>query len=365
MDTAAPVFHRFPLVARPRPVCGPLADRIGDLSKRAGVADRDPDPALAVAQAASVHNLAALIVSDVGHQDQARELCYRHALAYATARPSASNARYSLEPLINLARLMIREGHGNPAFELLDDLYKAVSTRTDTVVDGVCVPGSTLTSTPDDHAEVVKWLWGVHLAEGSRALVAAGRWPEAVRHLKLHKGIGNRMTDGRQVAVIAAARRHDKAMVDKLLDNTSPGEPWESAVAACLWVLCTTEPATDHVHAMINTYRDLDFVPATAVFGTRLGLCVVAAATPTSIGGAERVAAAVLDHTAAARVAIADAMCMALAQPHHRATLDVVLNTSGLGKRDIPGDLQAEMGVALDRASAVIARVLQLPANSR
>ncbi|GIH51616.1 hypothetical protein SAMN05421833_12930 [Microbispora rosea] len=75
---------------------------------------------------------------------------------------------------MNLARLHIRAGDGAHPFTLLDGLYEALNARTDTTVDGLPVPFSTLTQTADDHQDILQWLWRVHLADGTRALTGAG-----------------------------------------------------------------------------------------------------------------------------------------------------------------------------------------------
>jgi len=63
--------------------------------------------------AATTHNKAALIASDCGLPDLARSLCWQQFDVYLRARPlGAQAARYTLEPIANLARLLIREGNG-------------------------------------------------------------------------------------------------------------------------------------------------------------------------------------------------------------------------------------------------------------
>ncbi len=82
---------------------------------------------------------------------------------------SAAAARHALEPLVNLARLHIRDGHGDQAFQLLEDLYRAVTDRAGTVIDGIDLPADDLTRTDEDHRELVRWLWTVHLSDSPRA----------------------------------------------------------------------------------------------------------------------------------------------------------------------------------------------------
>jgi len=193
------IIRQFPLVARPRPLCGPLAERVAKLRTQVDAARCDGDRVAASA----VLNQAALGASDCGLPDVARAWCHRHASLYFAARPLAAAAtRSGLEPLVNLARLHIRAGDGDTAFQLLDELYHAVETRTDTTIDGTTVPLATLVANDAGHDHARRWLWTVHLSDGTRALTTSGRWYEAYQHLRRRNGIGNRMLDGRQVAII-------------------------------------------------------------------------------------------------------------------------------------------------------------------
>jgi hypothetical protein len=179
-----------------------------------------------------VHNLAALLASDCGLPDLARQWCHRQANVYLRAHPlGAQVARHALEPLINLVRLHIRDGQGELAFDLIDTLYAAVSSRTAATIDGVEIPAR-LTNSLEAHQEVRRWLWAVLLATGARALAVAGRWEDACTRLRRYQGIGRRMLDGRQVAVIAYAASGDTDGTLALLDDTEPGEPWENAVTS-------------------------------------------------------------------------------------------------------------------------------------
>ncbi|MEU7889885.1 hypothetical protein AB0B54_30660 [Microbispora bryophytorum] len=245
----------FPFVARPRPACARLDVRVGDLCELARTAERDSD----TSKAATVFNQAALLASDLGLPDLARTWCHQHAALYLTACPLTGRAaRHALEPLVNLARLHIRAGDGAHAFAVLDGLYEALNARTDTTVDGLPVPVFTLTQTDDDHQDILQWLWTVHLADGIRALTGAGRWNDALNHLRARNGVGHRMLDGRQVAVIAHALAGDTATARALLDDTAAGEPWEDAVTTCLAALC--QPGDDDRTAaeMLDRYRRLD-----------------------------------------------------------------------------------------------------------
>jgi len=360
MDPIGPIARRFPLVARARPACGPLNVRVGELCVLADAAKRFSDPT----SASTVFNQAALLASDVGLPELARAWCHRHADAYLRARPlGARAARRALEPLVNLARLHIRDGDGDAALRLLTGLYEAVISRVDTVLDGLTVPAETLTSTTEDHREVCRWLWGVLLAEGARALTGMGRWPDALTHLQRHHGVGRRMLDGRQVAVIASVTVGDADGALALLADTMPGEPWENAVTACLNALCRRSAhrlGEADLAVMLERYRR--FVPASglAVFDTRLGLSVIDAA-----GGVERpdvrgIAGVLIQRASqdgyAAREVLAHEGCAALFTDKQASLLAEVLDTCALGSRIIPARLTTDLSTALDISEAVLSR---------
>ncbi|MFE7189463.1 hypothetical protein [Kitasatospora sp. NPDC057541] len=83
MDPVGPLARRFPLVARTRPVCTPLERRVADLAVRARKAGHERD----LAEAALVHNRAALLTSDAGLPGLARTWCHRQANAHLRSHP--------------------------------------------------------------------------------------------------------------------------------------------------------------------------------------------------------------------------------------------------------------------------------------
>lgn len=283
MDPNSPILRRFPLVARPRPKAKALTARVDELRALAERADREND----LGAASAVYNQAALIASDCGQPELARQWCRDHADAYLWALPlGAQVARLAMEPLVNLARLHIRDGDGDAALRLLTDLFQAVSSRTDALIDGYPLPASRLTRIEGDHRRVRQWLWSVLVADGTRALTSAGRWQEAYDHLHRRNGIGQRMLDGRQVAVISHATSGDLEAARSIVSETFCIEPWEQAVTACLaYLLARTgsEPADEYLSAMLDRYRRLRPMDGFAVFHTRLGLAIIDA-----VGGANQ-----------------------------------------------------------------------------
>ncbi|MEV6987395.1 hypothetical protein AB0M95_39915 [Sphaerisporangium sp. NPDC051017] len=308
-------------------------------------------------KAAAVHNRSALLASDCGLPDLARTWCHRHARLHLEALPlTGTAARCALEPLVNLGRLHIRAGLGETAYQMLTNLYEAVTTRADTSIDGIDLPTSTLTATDDDHQEVCRWLWSVILADAPRALITAGRWHEAYTHLQRHHGIGYRLLDGLQVAVITTLTSGDPAGALALLDASTPHEPWEHAIAACLTVLSgrTTGPA---VATMLRHHQHLTPTPELAVFYTRLGLSVLDAAHHPD---AQTHATTLIRQTLATRdgYAIRDL----LAHPHCAALLTSsdtrhaqdILHQCSLGAGQLPNHLHDALTTAMDTTATLL-----------
>ncbi|GGM29337.1 hypothetical protein GCM10011608_12480 [Micromonospora sonchi] len=365
MDPTGVQARRFPLVARPRPACTPLPERVAGLTRRAAAANRDHDPAAGTA----VINLAALLASDCGRSDLAHQWSTRLARS-ALADPASDfrTASHSLEPIINLARLRTRVGDGSGAWKLLEALYYAVASRTDITIDGILIPAARLTPGPTAHRELRQWLWTVLLSSGAHALATAGRWDDAYHRLHQHNGIGRRMLDGRQIAVIAHATAGRRTRALELLRGTAPGEPWEHAVTASLTLLCQPAPTmgTTQRHA-VAAYQTLDTTaPGLVVFHTRLGMCLVDALGGVEQPAAQPIAADLIERALtdgyAARDVLAHPGCRAILTQRQAEQLTDQVTACGLGTGGIPEPLLAELAVALDATEAVIR---ETPAETR
>ncbi|MFJ9841779.1 hypothetical protein ACIRYZ_15160 [Kitasatospora sp. NPDC101155] len=354
MHPTGPIAQRFPLVPRIRPACLPLDARVGQLVELADTASRQVDPG----HASVVFNQAALLASDVGLPGYARELCHRHAALYLTRGPlPAMSAIRGLEPLVNLARLHIRAGHHQHGHQLLLDLYSAVTRATETVLDGLAVPAH-LTETDEQRGKVRQWLWRVVIADGTRALTAAGRWTDALRHIEEHRGIGQRILDGRQVAILTRITNADLPGALALLAATDPGDPWEDAVTAILTALCrpddarTAEAAIDHC---------ITFEPdeGLAVFSTRLALTALDAAgqdTPAARNLIEQLSSRTgeMGDGYALRDLLAHPSVRDGLEPDRTAALERALAACALGSGTLPTPLREQLEEALGSASAVL-----------
>jgi len=269
--------RRFPLTPRPKPACRPLSQRIDRVIRLAGQASQaTSDTPLRAAEAC---NLAALIASDCAMPAFARDLCWHQFEIYTAAGPyDAATAKLALQPLINLARLRIRDDDGDGGYQIVQSLYDGVrSSQDQAAVDGRAVNLASLAAPGDDHKAIVQWLWTVVLSDGLRSLCRAGDWTAALHQAQQHHGIGQRLLDGRQIAVLAhaASGQHDEA--ERLLKTTTGTEPWENVVADCLRAItrATESPAglTGATGRLPDAYLALDD-PGRAMFNVRLGLTV-------------------------------------------------------------------------------------------
>jgi len=363
MDPHGPTAKRFPLVARLRPVCLPLPERVRALTELASRAAQQTDPGLA----STVFNQAALLASDVGLPDLARSMCHRHAQAYLSACPlPAMSAIRGLEPLINLARLQIRAGHPDDARRRLLDLYQAVGTSSPATFEGITVPAN-LTRTNKDHHEVHAWLWRVLLADGTRTLTSTGRWQEALAHIEQHHGIGTRMLDGRQVAVVAALTESDTDRAEELLTTTAPGEPWEQIVTACLTVFCCREAgqAVDsQVANLVLAYLKHEAKPGLTVFDIRLGLTALDTLASDKHPAARRLVEDIAHRTAdacdgyAAREFVAHPLAAMLATTQQAQGCRELIGACALRAGAFPGGLHADLSAAVDTAGAVLTKAV-------
>ncbi|WP_217247092.1 hypothetical protein [Streptomyces sp. AC602_WCS936] len=359
MDPYGPTAQRFPLVARFRPPCLPLPERVRALVELTGTAVEKSDQGLA----SSACNQAALIASDVGLPDLARELCRRHAAAYLDACPlPGMSAIRGLEPVVNLARLQIRAGHADEGRQRLLDLYAAVEAGTAARFEGVAVP-SDLTATDEDRHEVRAWLWRVLLADGTRTLTTTGRWAEAEAHIEAHRGVGSRMLDGRQTAVLAALTTGDIARAAALLADTTPGDPWEQAVTACLTVLCRRaagQPVDRQVADLVTAYIGRKTEPGMTVFDTRLGLTVLDTTGSTETPATRRIVDDLHRRTTkardgyAARETLTSPLFTAIASGRQAQDCRDLVRACALGREGMPDELRGDLVSVVRTGDSVI-----------
>ncbi|MFJ9246216.1 hypothetical protein [Streptomyces sp. NPDC101776] len=368
MDPHGPIAQRFPLVARFRPACLPLPQRVRALVDLADTAVKKTDQGLASA----VYNQAALIASDLDLPDLAREMCHQHAAAYLDACPlPGMSAIRGLEPVVNLARLQIRAGHGDGGRQQLLDLYAAVEAGAGARFEDVVVPAD-LTATDEDRQEVRAWLWRVLLADGTRTLTTEGRWAEALTHIEVHRGVGKRMLDGRQVALLAGLVEGDTGRASALLAATTPGDPWEQSVTTSLSLLCRRDagqPFDGHLASLVTTYSERKSEPGMTVFDTRLGLTILDAIGSAEAPAAHRIVDDLHRRTTdaedgyAARENLAHPLFTTIATDQQAQDCRALVRACALGAGTIPDDLQAELRAALRVSDRTIRGSLTRPSE--
>ncbi|MFI0721895.1 hypothetical protein [Streptomyces sp. NPDC021224] len=360
------IASRIPLVRRSKAPALPLDERINHLTGLA-VAPAGASHHDLVARTCGVLNYAALIASDVGLRDLAASLCWRQHQAFADAgRLSGPIAVMSLMPLVNLSRLLTRDGQGEAAYDLLVRLNHAARHREKTEIDGRTVDLSSLTGTDEDHRAVCQELYVTLLVDGARALARIGRWTDAADAMAQHHGIGHRLLDGRQIKIMALMEQGLDQQARDLIDATKPTEPWETHVAQLLRAHCCPAhaplPRSDldqAQHATVVLLADPE--PSTAVFQTRAGL------TALELDASGRQSSALLE--ALADVARLDAYASreVLHHPPSRAVLSAervsalgsVVEAAGLDASGMRAGHQRALSEAVALGEAELKRLLR------
>jgi hypothetical protein len=300
-------------------------------------------------------------------------MCHQHAAAYLHACPlPGMSAIRGLEPVINLARLQIRAGRADEGRQRLLNLHRAVDTGTAARFEGVEIPAG-LTVTAEDRHEVGAWLWRVLLADGTRTFTSQGRWAEARAHIETHRGLGQRMLDGRQVAVLAALVAGDTAQAAALLEDTTPGDPWEQAVTTCLTVLCSRnagQPVDGRLSDLMAACLERQTEPGMTIFDIRLGLTVLDAIGTADSPAARRIVEDLHRRTTdaedgyAARENLAHSLFAAIATDRQTQDCRQLLRACALEAGTIPDELREELTTALHASDGVIRKSLALTSDS-
>lgn len=356
----------FPLIGRPRLACPPLPDRVAEIAEIAQAAARDGADGLA--EGAHALNKAALLASDCGLTPLARDLCWQHINIYrAATRPlTIHQARYMLEPALNLARLQIRASDGEQALGLLTSMFQAVSSNTDLIIDGQALPLADLTGTRDERHKLREWVWLHLVGDGVRALALAGRWNDAVTHAGTHRGIGLHLLEGRQAKILAHCLNGTSAKARTTLAEGTPTYPWELQVASCLEVICAEgTPTVRSVTTMIGHFLGQRPTPGYAVFRAHLGMTVAALAAATDPDAAARVLAQAVNEVIetedgyAARdvLRLRPTQVIELTAAQDEALADL-LNVSGLRAGTLPEPLlESVLSSARTAEAAIVASI--------
>ncbi|MGW9411903.1 hypothetical protein [Streptomyces diastaticus] len=364
------IASRVPLVRRTKAPALPLEERINHLTgltvAPAGASHHD-----LVARTCGVLNYAALIASDVGQPDLAEDLCWRQHQVFANAgRLSGRIAVMSLMPMVNIARLQTRAGHGELAYSLLHCLNDAARHRNKTDIDGRTVDLSPLTGTDEDHRTVCQELYVTLLVDGARALAQIGRWTEAADAMAQHRGIGNRLLDGRQIKIMALMEQGLDQQARDLIDTTQPAEPWEKAVALLLHAHCRPADAPVPIADLDRTVEEAVQLlahpdPPTAVFQARTGLSAL------DVDHASRHHARILDclvgvarlDAYAARDVLHHPVAASALDDQATGALTAVIAAAGLGAGALSAPYHEALMGAVGHAERELGRLLQADSN--
>ena len=353
---AATIAARFPLVARKRPPAKPLDARVDRLVRLAETAHRESDPDrrrwCSTGRPSSPPTAGTPVLPAPG---AAATL----SLYLSQAPLNGYTARFALEPVVNLARLRIREGYGDGAYRLLTHLYTAIVGGTPALLDGLEIHPRQLAADPEELSQIISWLRGTLLSDGTRALTLAGRWDDAVTHVRRYDGIGPALLDGRQVAIVAHLLQDEGPSAADLLAATEIEAPWEQEVHALLktWQeLGLGTVAVNHAD-LIDRVSAVPRTPGLAVFRVRLGLTALdlSAGMPIEVVDnltKQLVADAIHDEDANAARDLINHPAVAIG---HQEALRPLMKASGLDQGYLPATANGPLSVALDLAGTVIA----------
>lgn len=363
------IASRIPLVCRPKPPGIPLAERLAQLTALALEPD-GADHTQLVARASGVLNFAALIASDVGLPDLAADLCWRQYKIFAEAGGLSEDiAVMALMPVVNIARLLIREGDGHSAFEVLQHVYRAAQWRGTAVVRGRDIDLSPLTRTAADHRTICTELWGTLLVDGARALARACRWTEAAETMAAHRGIGNRLLDGRQIMIMSLMEQGLPQQATAMIESSVPAEPWENTIAALLRIYCQPNTSPTSPVELDDAIREtLALItqpePTTVAFRARVGLTALDLTADELLPKARHLRDTVIDLGAsdayAARDILEHAATRSQMTHQQEQELTSVLAAAGLGARNLPpvhwDALTAAVHIAEDLLRSLLSR---------
>lgn len=362
--------RRFPLLGRPRPACPALPLRVQEVTDAVTAAERHGEHGLN--DAAHALNKAALIASDCGMPDLAEDWCWRHINAYQQADRSLTviEARYLLEPVLNLARLQLRAEQGDTAVRLLDAMYQAVTQRHDLTIADQRLTIGDLIGDPPERRQLREWVWLQLVSEGVKAYVLAGRWNAAAEHARRLNGIGDHLMEGRQAAIIAACQHDNLPTARALLTHSTITQPWEQEVATCLHIMCSRpdSPANDqHLDAAVDRYRARDLLPGYASYRARFGLTIATL----SYLARPHIATTLLWRIAEDAIDSGDGYAardvLGFREPvdgisnRQRDHLTAIATGAGLGLGAMPEPAQRNLDDAVTRAEAILRAVLDHP----
>jgi thiopeptide-type bacteriocin biosynthesis protein len=363
--------RRFPLMPRPRPDCPALEARVGRVRQLASPQGESADRELRIEQACTALNLAALTAADCGLPALAAELCERQLAIFQSAAPVTGRvAIASLQPLVNLARLDMRAGRPERAYQALMQIAETARHGGAAEVHGRAFTLGSLTADAD---AVDPWLREVLLHDGTRALAAAGHWDKAAEHATQYDDHPDRLHDARQVRIIASVTSGDSEAALALIDESLRTEPWEHAVAACLraWAHLTSGcPIPASTTSALALARHAIEPSSLGMTLSRIRLSLTAAELAAAIDpDQEHLFAGVADEALrdgdahAAREVLASRAAFACTESICLDQLTGTIERAGLGKGMIPRSLLVDLEASLNAAEMALRQALDCNAD--
>jgi thiopeptide-type bacteriocin biosynthesis protein len=363
------VAKRFPLMPRPRLACPDLETRIRQVRQYATPDDHAASLDERVDRACTAMNQAALIAADCGLTDLAADLCERQFAIFQPAWPPAGRiAIAALQPLVNLARLDIRNGQPDRAYQALTQLARAthhggaVSVRGKSyTVDGVTATGTDPVST---------WLRDVLLHDATRALIAAGQWDQAAAHAAQYDDSPDRLHDSRQARIIASIKAADATTALTLIDESTRTEPWEHAIAACLRAYARLQAGSEIPDGTITALAAVRYAtqpsPGTGMFQARLTLTAAELAIAIDPAQGNQILQVAEDalgagDAQAAREILTSKIARDLLPAAQQQQLHDVTTASSLGAGPIPEPLSGDLLASVSNAEETLRACLHSP----
>ncbi|MEU1786534.1 hypothetical protein ABZ553_11800 [Streptomyces sparsogenes] len=364
-------FHRFakrfPLVSRSHLVYPNFATRIEEVRACAEKSTQDGPLLDRIDLACATWNLSALIASDCGLTDLATDLCLRQLRLFQAAWPITGDvAINSLQPIVNLVRLVARSGDPRSAYQQLMSVHRAVHDGGTVTVHGQPIDLTDFTTDATrDHIQ--PWLRTLLLEDGTRLLAATGRWPQAAEHATAYDKAPERLHDSRQARIMASLHTADTDAAASLIDKATITEPWEKAVAQIL------RHCTDHLAgratveaftAVARAVRDAlePTPPHLRMFRVRLVLAVIDLAPEGCEAQVQPLHDAIVSDTTQAGDAYAAREILRhpvlSADERSRRELKAIVRDGGLGQRALPESVLSTLMQSVITAGASLVHCL-------
>ncbi|EYT91488.1 hypothetical protein ThrDRAFT_02823 [Frankia casuarinae] len=364
---------RFPLVEQHRFRCTDLEARVRSVRECAESCHEPTDPHDRINLACTVWNLSALIAADCGVPDLAVDLCRRQFLIFQAALPLSGSAIIAaLQPLVNLTRLTRRAGNPGGAHHELNEIERAARTGSDALIHGERISFRGFITADSEYPKAAQWMRVVMLDDGTRNLVAAGRWEEAAAHAARYDDAQEMLRESRQARIIAHVRSGHTDPALALIDSSVVSQPWETAVAACLRAYINIGAARrDNIdlEALLGAVRSARFScdRPTTMFHLRLGLTAVDLASSAAVNeGIDLQCAELIDmaeHSADAFVArelLGNPVCRARMTSTQTGELSAYVARAGLDAGSIPGASRDDLLASVQTATTVLVQALDV-----